>query len=619
MFGYAGKVGYVDLGKGEVKSTALPREFAKTYIGANGFGARLLYDCVRPDVGTLDPKSPIVFATGPLTGAAIPCTGRHGVFAKSPLTGTFGESYAGGKFGARMKQAGYDVLFICGKAGKPSYLSISDGRIELKSASDFWGLGTFETEEVLKKVEGKNASISSIGQAGEKLVPYACISNDFGRQAGRGGMGTVMGSKNLKAVAVSGNMDVEVKSPEKLEGYVEVLLPKIRDSSTFREDVNYGTAEFIKWASHVAGTLPTENFKYGKFEGIKELDPYWWVRRYVDKPRACFSCVKPCGKYFVAKKGKFACKVEGPEYETLYALGSNCGNASIESVAYSNYLCDNYGLDTISTGATIAFAMELFEKGIITEKEVGFKLLFGDGDAIPKCIELIAKQEEFGKLLGLGVKRMAESLGANAKKYAVEVKGLEPPGYEVRGMKGMALAYAVSTKGADHLRSCDYALDLTGHFDPLGLKKINRLSPHGKAKNVKLMEDLLCIYDSLVMCKFSRGFFKPEELASLLEWTTGFKYGQKTLMNAGERIYNLEKMFNVREGFTKKDDCLPKKFSVPSPKGGSKGSKVTDKELEKMRGEYYKLRGWDRNGIPTEKKLGELGLKAAKPQRIMVM
>jgi len=617
MFGYAGKVGYVDLGNREVNSTALPEEFAKMYIGANGFGARLLYDCAYPAIGALDPKSPIIFATGPLTGTAIPCTGRHGVFAKSPLTGTFGESYAGGKFGARMKQAGFDSLFICGKADKPSYLSVSDGQIELKSAHDLWGLGTVETEAALKKIEGKKASISSIGQAGERLVPYACISNDFGRQAGRGGMGAVMGSKNLKAIAVSGSRDIEVKSLKKLEAYVEALLPRIKASATFREDVNYGTAEFIKWASDVAGTLPTENFRYGKFEGIKELDPYWWVSRYAGKPRACFSCVKPCGKYFTAKKGKFACSVEGPEYETLYALGSNCGNGSIESVAYSNYLCDDYGLDTISTGATIAFAMELFEKGIITEKEVGFKLLFGDEDVIPKCVGLIAKQDGFGKLLALGVKRMSEALGAKAKKYAVEVKGLEPPGYDVRGMKGMALAYAVSTKGADHLRSCNYALDLSGHFEPLGLKKIDRLSPHGKAANVKVMEDLLCIYDSLVMCKFSRGFFKPEELASLLEWTTGFKYSQKTLMAAGERIYNLEKLFNIREGFTKKDDCLPKKFSAPSPKGGSKGSRVTGKELEKMRGEYYKLRGWDTNGVPTEKKLGELGLK--KTQQVVLV
>ncbi len=619
MFGYTGKVAYIDLGNGETKCTSLPEDFAKAYIGANGFGARLLYDCSNPKVGALHPQSPLIFATGPFAGTIIPCTGRHGVFAKSPQTGTFGESYAGGKFGARMKQAGFDILFIHGKADKPSYLSIADGKVEVKSAKDLWGMGTFQTEDELKKVEGKDSSISSIGPAGEKLVPYACISNDFGRQAGRGGMGAVMGSKNLKAIAVSGTKDIAVKNPEKLEEYVDALLPKIKSSGTFKEDVNYGTGEFIKWASNVAGTLPTKNFSYGKFDNIKELDPYWWVQRYVEKPRACFSCVKPCGKYFVTKKGKFECKVEGPEYETLYALGSNCGNGSIESVAYSNYLCDKYGLDTISTGATIAFAMELFEKGIISEKDTGFKLMFGDEDAIPKCIELIARQEGFGKLLGLGVKRMAESIGEKAKKYAVEVKGLEPPGYEVRGMKGMALAYAVSTKGADHLRSCNYALDLTGHFSPLGLKKIDRFSPKGKARDVKLMEDLLCIYDSLLMCKFSRGFYTPAELANLLNWTTGSSFTPRSLMLAGERIYNLEKLFNVREGFTKENDRLPAKFSKPSPNGGSKGSKVTKKELEKMRVDYYKLRGWDKKGVPTGKKLGELGLKTIKAQQIVVM
>lgn len=601
---YAGKILTVDLSKKEGKRQKIGDSFALKYLGGDGFGAYFLNKFVPGDADPLGKDNVLVMAPGTLVGTAAPTAGKTGFYAKSPLTGGWGEGVMGGRIGFALKQAGYDALIITGMADKPSYLIIDDDEVMVKSAEHLWGMNTRETSERIKKDEG-DVIVASIGPGGEKRVRYAVIDSDE-RQAGRGGLGAVMGSKNLKAIAIRGSRDIKVADPKKMMKLLDKWYNIMIESPAFNDDGKYGTGEFLEWMNAERGTFPTRNWREGVFDKRKEIDPYYWAPRYTIKNKACMQCVKPCGKAFVIK-GKYDGQLDGIEYETLFSLGGNCGNPSVEALAKANELCDLYGIDTISAGGAIGFAMDLYENGIIDRKMAGMELEFGNSSAVVELVEKIGNREGFGDVLAEGVKRAAEKIGKDASKYAVHVRGMEPPAYDVRGIKGMGLAFMSSPRGACHLRSGAYALELTGKF--WKYDGVDRFSAEDKGHEIADMEDFMAIYDALGVCKFSRGMFLLEGFAELLEAAIGEKMGEDRLLVVGERINNMKHIFNIKCGWTKEDSKLPPKMRIPIPEGVAKGSFISEKEEKKMLSDYFDARGWDRKGIPKDKKLKELELE----------
>ncbi len=601
---YAGKILTVDLSKKEGKRQKIGDSFALKYLGGDGFGAYFLNKLVPGDADAFGKDNVLIMAPGLLVGTAVPTAGKTAFFAKSPLTGGWGEGVMGGRIGHALKQAGYDALIITGMADEPSYLLVDDDEVMIKSASHLWGKSTRETADEIKRDE-ENVIVASIGLGGEKKVRYAVIDSDE-RQAGRGGLGAVMGSKNLKAIAIRGSKDIKVADPKKMMELLDKWYKIMVGSPAFNDDGKYGTGEFLEWMNAERGTFPTRNWREGVFDERKEIDPYYWAPKYSIKNKACTQCVKPCGKAFVIK-GKYEGELDGIEYETLFALGSNCGNASVESVAKANELCDLYGIDTISAGGAIGFAMDLYENNILSRKEADMDLSFGNSDAVVKMVEKIVHREEIGDVLAEGVKRAAEKIGKEAEKYAVHVRGMEPPAYDVRGIKGMGLAFMSSPRGACHLRSGAYSLELTGKF--WKYEGVDRFSADDKGQEISDMEDFMAVYDTLGVCKFSRGLFLLEGFADILEAAIGKRMDENGLLAIGERINNLKHIFNINCGWTKEDSKLPPKVRNPIPKGVAKGSFISEKEEKKMLQDYFEARGWDKKGIPKEKKIKELELE----------
>lgn len=610
MYGYGGKILTVDLSTSKISAEETPKELITKYLAGDGFGVKLLYDNLKPKIDPLSPENIIVISPGLLTGTPVPTAGKTGFYSKSPLTNAFAQSMIGA-FGNELKYAGYDSLIIKGKPEKPCYLWLNDDSIEIKSAEHLWGKNTREVAEMIKKETDSNAVVACIGIGGENLVKFACVCCEE-RQAGRAGIGAVLGSKRLKAIAVRGTKSIEIAVPAQLKALAELFLKKILEHPSYKEDTLYGTGEFLEWVNNERGTLPTRNWQASVFEESKTISPYYWAPKYSKKNKACISCIKPCGKLFVIEEGRYkGVVVEGPEYETQYALGSQCGNDDIEVLAKANELCDLYGVDTISCGVVIGFAMELFEKGIISENDTGLKLTFDSHEAIPAIIEKIANREGIGNLLAEGVRIAAEKIGKGADDYAMHVKGLEPPAYDSRGLKGVALGFAVSPRGACHLRHCFYGIDLTGKW--WKFKDVDRFSAEHKGEYIKIMEDLMTVYDTVGLCKFSRHIFFLEEIPQFVEAVTGMKFSNEELLKVGERINNIKKLFNLRVGLTRKYDTLPKRMlTEPISEGKSKGSYIKKEELEKMLDDYYEARGWDKEGIPIKEKLKELGLESLK-------
>jgi aldehyde:ferredoxin oxidoreductase len=605
VFGYAGSILSVDLTSGKVMKSELGT-LGLSYLGGSGLGAKLLYDNFKPGSDALSPKNVIVMAPGFLTGLPVPTASKTLFCAKSPLTNTFCESSMGGPIGAELRHSGYDALIITGKAEGPTTLIIKDDKVDLVQADALWGKNTRETSAALNKEHG--ATFATIGTGGEKLVKFAGIDCEE-RQAGRGGLGAVMGSKNLKAIGVGGTGDINVKEPKKLLDTSLDWVNKMVDSAGFQEDTKYGTGEFLNWINEERGAFPTRNWQLSFFENRKHIDPYYWAPKYAKKNKACYSCVKPCGKLFTITEGKYAGTVlDGVEYETLFSLGGNLENPDIEVLAKCNELCDMFGIDTISTGGVIGFAIELFERGLLTKEDTGgLELAFGKPEILPSLIEMIGNREGIGDMMAEGVRSMAAKVGKDAAKYAVHVKGLEPPAYDARGIKGMGLAFMTSPRGACHLRSCAYALELTGKF--WKFKDVDRFSSEDKGREIKEMEDLMTVYDSLGICKFSRGYFLANGFEKMFEFIDGRKMGEEDILKIGERVNNLKHMFNLREGIGKADFLLPPRLTnEPVTDGPSKGSVITDEEMHKMLIEYFMARGWDADGNITKHKLNELGL-----------
>lgn len=608
--GYNGRFCVVDLAKGKCEFKEITDGFVELYVGGKGFAAYELYTRTTKGIDPLSPENPIIIATGPLTATTAPTFGAKSIFAcKSPLTGVYLDSVVGGFFGARLKSSGLDYLVITGKSEKPCYLWIHDGEVEIRDASSIWGKTTSETDELVKSDVGDkaNTSVAKIGPAGERLVRFACITVDVGRQAARGGVGAVFGSKNLKAVAVTSRIKPpEPADPSRFKELCDGLREKLKAHPVTGQVLPaLGTPSLVD-VSNGHGALPTMNWNEGVFEGAEKINADS-LKKYVVSSGACFGCTIGCIKYTEIKEGKYAgTRLEGPEYESIGALGANCCVDDIEVVIYANKLCDEYGMDTITTGNVVAFAMECFEKGLIKPEDTkGLELKFSSPEALIGLIELIAKREGVGDLLANGSRAAAKALGA--EDLAVHVKGLEPPAWDPRGSWGQALTYAISDRGACHLSAAVLPMEIFGIP-----KLIDRFTIEGKAGYVKETEDYIAAHETLIGCEFGRFPLPPDDPAQLLSAMTGLKVDTAGFLKIGERIINLTRSFNVREGVTRKDDTLPKKIATrPHSKGPSAGKLVTYDMLNKMLDEYYKLRGWSADGIPTKEKLKELSLDVA--------
>ena len=600
--GYVNRVLSVDLANEKTQATELSETLAKKFISGRGLGVKILYDQLPPKIDPLSKENIIVLTAGVLAGTASPFSARSWIVTKSPLSGTILMSNSGGYLGPELKLAGFDVVIVKGKASKPSYLWISDGKVELRDASKLWGLGTKETQKKILAETDSKAKVAAIGPAGEKLVKFASVI--CGERAfGRGGSGAVFASKNLKAIAVRGTKQVPIAKPKMFEEVIHQVLDTYAKNDFMQEWRKVGTV-FNVGAMNELGIFPTRNFQTGLFEGYQELDDKAH-EKYVKKHVTCYGCPIACTSWSVVETGEFAgAECRGPEYETVWSFGGQCGNARLDSIIAANAICNEMGLDTESTGNVIGFAMELYERGIISDKETGgIPLNFGNYKSIISLTSLIAKREGFGDLLAEGVRRAAEKIGKNAKDYAIHVKGLEIDGYDPRGAKAQGLAYATASRGGCH--HSGYASQEL--YDP----KFDRFTEQIKGKITKGNEDLTALVDSTGICAFpfQLGVLSTKDLGQLLYAATGIEEfnNEQNLLTIGERIYNQERLFNIREGFSSKDDVLPNRFlTEPMPTGNSKGNVM---QFWGMRKDYYAERGWSENGIPNKTKLQELKIE----------
>ena len=600
--GNTGKVLRVDLTNEKIATEPLNREWARKFMGGKGLAARYLFEELKPGVDPLSPENVLEVWTGPAVGTMVPLTSRYVVVTKSPLSGTFLDSYAGGFLGPEIKYAGFDGIIIKGRAKKPVYLWLNDGKAELRDAKNVWGKDTYKTEELIRKEVGhKYARVASIGPAGEKLSPMACVVSDLTRNAGRGGAGAVFGSKNLKAVAAKGTGGIELNDMKNFVKYAKgMMLTDVVENPDHAGSITDGTPIIVDMSQN-AGILPTRNWSTGEFEDSTGINSDALKTRVLVRKKACMDCGIACGSWSKVTKGRFkGAATEGPEYETIGLCGSNCGMKNIEAIVKFAEDCDRMGLDSMSTGNVVAWAMDLYGKGILSKKDLnGLDLKFGNEEAYAKMPEIIANRQGIGDILAEGSKRAAKKIGKGSEKLTVEVKGVEYPAYDPRGSIGMALAYATSDRGADHNRAWPVASDAYGSGDPW--------SPEGKAATCVEDNTRTSVKWSFIFCDFYAVNFP--NMAKYYSAVSGTPTTEQDLRTMGRRIWNLVRAFNVREGFSRKDDTLPERMEKePLPVGKPKGHVVPRADFEKMLDEYYSLWGWDANGIPTKKTLEDAGL-----------
>jgi len=597
-YGYAGKILEVNLTDLSFGIKPLPEDLIKNYLGGKGFGAKILYERLSAETEPLSAENLVVIATGPFTGTLTP-TEKTAICTKSPLTGIWLDTNSGGYFGPQLKAAGFDMVVIAGKADKPVSLIIENDEISFEDATSLWGKDTFSTSEELKKEHGEEARVACIGPAGENEVPIAAVISEA-RAFGRGGSGAVLGHKNLKAVVAKGDCDLNIYNKEEYiranrEAYNEIDI----NPDTGGGRPKYGTNVLYSIINE-AGVHPVKNFSKSVFEERDQINEHVFAEDFWVKDKACHSCPIKCSKIARVKKGKYEGKMtEGPEYENTWSFGAQCGVANPGAIIYGEYLCDYYGMDSISAGNIVGFAMECSEKGLIEEE-----IKFGDHE---KMIELIkgmgTAESKLGRLLGQGVREASQVIGGDSDKFAIHTKGLEFPAYEPRASFGMGLAYATSDRGACHLRAIPVKDEVL-----VPDKRIDPVDTEYKAELVINQQNLFSIVNSLGICLFATFALAPRQLVNLLYSLTGEENFSSTtkLLTIGERIYNLTRLFNNREGIDRKDDTLPyRQLEEPLPDGRAKGYTI---ELESMIEEYYHLRGWDENGIPKKEKLQELDL-----------
>ena len=600
--GYMGKILRIDLSSKSFEIQNLKEDLALNYLGGEGLGARILWDDLKPGIDPFDPSNELIITSGPLQGTKCPSVSRLCIVTKSPLTGGFTRTLSGGYMGYEFKKAGFDAIVIKGKSNKPVYLWIKDGSVEFRDAEFLWGMQTNDTQKYIKHYTDPAAKIMCIGPAGENLVRFACIISDIGA-FGRGGSGAIMGSKKLKAIAIKGNKEVKIADPKAFEKAVKQVYSNFASKKETAENWRlYGTTgmtDIIE--SH--GNWPTRNWQEGIFpQASDSLYSVPWRKQVVKKDIACAICPVFCRKITsTGDYGSFSNIVsEGPEYETIWAFGAQCGNQDARLITLADRKCDEFGLDTISCGSVIGFAMELYQRGIIKKEDVnGLELTWGSPTAIIETIHKIAFREGIGNVLAEGVKKASEIIGKGSEKYAMHVKGLELPAYDPRGQFGMGLNYATANRGGCH--NSGY----TTYDEVVG--PLNRFETRNKGELVFKRQNETCARNSIILCTFGE-WGVGDFINELLTAATGISFTKEKLDEIGERIFNLERAFNIREGFSRKDDNLPLRLlTEPLKEGPAKGYVVS---LEPMLNEYYKVRGWDvKTGVPTKEKLEELGLK----------
>ncbi|NJE13176.1 aldehyde ferredoxin oxidoreductase [Thermococcus sp. LS2] len=602
MFGYQGKILRVNLTTGKISEEKIDEKFAKKWLGTRGFGIYYILKEMDPKVDPFSPENKLIFATGPLTGTTAPTGGRYMVITKSPLTGYIAMANSGGFFGAELKFAGWDAIIFEGKADHPVYLYINDDQVELRDASHVWGKVVSETEKILtEEVGDKKVQIASIGPAGENLVRFAAVMNNGHRAAGRGGVGAVMGSKNLKAVVVRGHKRVEIADRQKFTSVVKEKIEKLKKDPVAGGGLpKYGTAVLVNIINS-NGLYPTRNFQTGVFKYAEEQSGEAMTAKYLVRNKPCFACPIGCGRVNVLPT---LGETEGPEYESIWALGANLGINDLASIIEANHLCDEYGLDTISTGGTLATAMELYEKGLIKDEDLGDAppLRWGNTEVLHYYIEKLTFRKGFGDILAEGGYRLAEKF--NGVEYFMGVKKQELPAYDPRGAEGHGLAYATNNRGGCHIKNYMISPEILGY--PY------KMDPHDisdeKVKMVILFQDLTALIDAAGLCVFTTFGLGADDYRDLLNAALGWDFTTEEYLKIGERIWNAERLFNLKAGLDPlKEDTLPKRLlEEPMPEGPNKGHVV---RLKEMLPRYYALRGWTEDGKIPEEKLKELELE----------
>lgn len=600
MNGWMGKILRVDLGSGKVSVERLDPKIARDYLGARGLGTKIMWDEVDPNVDPLSPENKLVFAPGPFSGTFAPSAGRYDVVTKGPLTGTIAASNSGGSFGAEMKFAGWDAVILEGKAAAPSYLWIADDKVELRSAAHLWGKDVPTTTEMLYAETSEDAKVACIGPAGEKLVLFAAIMNEMQRAAGRTGVGAVMGSKNLKAIVVRGTRGVTVADKAGFAAACAETSRKIREHPVGGTGLRlYGTDVLVNILNSVGG-LPTNNFQTGQFATADKVGGESLAKRELQRPRGCFACIISCGRGTKVLSTKYAGAGEGPEYETAWGFGPDCGIDDLDAVTKANYICNELGLDTITMGSTVACAVEMYDRGIIGPDDTeGLELRPGNAEAMVEAVRLTGIGEGFGKKLALGSWRLASMYGH--PELSMTAKKQEMPAYEPRAIQGIGLNYATNNRGGCHVRGYTISPEVLGV--PM---KVDKDQTEGKPELVALFQNLTAAIDSSGACLFTTFGLGAEDYAAMLTPLTGIPYSAEDVLRCGERVWNLERLWNNRAGFTAADDALPKRMTEePMPTGPSKGAVS---HVPEMMPKYYAVRGWDGEGRPTEEKLRELEL-----------
>jgi len=610
-YGFWGKLLDVDLRNGEINERHVPEQDFRDYLGGSGLAAKILYEELRPDCDPLAPESPLIVMAGLLTGTMVPCACRTVVCARSPLSGIWNESTAGGYWGANLRFAGYDGIIFRNRSERPVYLWVSDQGVELRDATAVWGKDTAQTDDLLRQETNPRAKVAAIGPAGERQVRYASVTYEgtLARASGRGGIGAVMGSKNLKAVVAYGKKRIDIKDQEQLRRLLKEDIPVLKKGAAGL--TAYGTAGGVE-AVEATGDLPIKNWQLGSYkEEAHRVAGQTVLPTYLDAHHSCHACPIRCSKTIRITEGPYS-GVSGhqPEYETLAGFGANCLNDNWEVIAAANEKCNRYGLDTISTSAAVAFAMEAYENGTITREDTGgLEITWGSAEAILKTVDLIAQREGLGDVLAEGTRRAAQKLGGMAPEFVIDAKGMELPLHDPRGFTSMAINYATANRGACHLESLTYMI---GRGLPLAdMGYTEPPNPHiseGKAKLCFDLQNYMSVFNPLGLCKFLFiGRAGPSMIAPWVEAVTGWEMDQEKLIGLGEKAFDLKRMYNVRLGISRKDDMLsPRMLAEPKPDGKAAG---VVPHLGLMLSEYYKLRGWSKEGIPTQQQLQKHGLE----------
>jgi aldehyde:ferredoxin oxidoreductase len=611
--GYAHKILTVDLTRGEcsIQRTDPQEDSFRKYLGGTGLAAKYLYEELRPEADPLGPDNVLIFMTGPFCGTPVPCSGRHTVVAKSPLTGFWGESDCGGDWGVMLKKAGFDGIVIRGQAKEPVYLWITHGKGEVRQAKHLWGMDTYDIYDAVREETDAGAEIASIGPAGERLVRFSAImtAGRDGRASGRTGMGAVMGSKRLKAIAVHGAGKNEIYDKKSLSASLRDVVPNVVKGTAGLS--NFGTSAGIVNIERL-GDLPLKNWQQGNWPGAENISGMKLAETYLTGKYRCASCPVRCGRVVAVSEGKYSpVNGAGPEYETVAVLGALLLIDDLAAVCMANELCNRYGLDTLSTGGVIAFALEAYERGFLDKDHTGgLELKWGNPDVMLQLIRLIAGRQGIGGLLAEGVKIASEKLDPKCKDFAIHVKGLEPSMHDPRAHNGLAVLYAVSSVGASHNQGMTHNFEKVLTCPEMGLTKpMDRFAVEGKGIFTAKTEDFMSICDSLKICKFV--LFGGVSLTNMCQWlnaVTGWDVSLEELIKTGERITNLKRLHNIRFGLKEQDDGLPRRLTGEKRRTGGAADNLPD--VNTMLKEYYEYRGWSQAGVPLPEKIKELGLES---------